>query len=170
MSKICNKTQSKGNIFATTMNRRSMFAGSAALVSTCFLTIPAFAKKPTVYTGIVRGTGAGGYDVVAYFKSGKAVKGTSKFKTKYKGATWRFSSADNLAAFKASPARFAPAFGGYCAWAVSQGYTAKGDPRHWSIVGGKLYLNYNAGIKSKWKQNAASNIQKGRANWPSVLN
>ena len=162
------ETSHNSSILSRRMLLTTALAGAAAL-STSSIS-QAAAKKPAVYTGIVRGTAVGGYDAVAYFKSGKPVKGSGKFTTKYNGATWRFSSADNLAAFKASPAKYAPAFGGYCAWAVSQGYTAKGDPRHWKIVGGKLYLNYNASVQSKWLKNASAHIKKGRANWPAVLN
>ncbi len=155
-----------------TINRRALLltamAGATALVAAPLLTNPVMAKKPSTYTS--GGAAVGGYDPVAYFKQGKAVKGSSKHATKYKGATYRFASAENLKAFKASPARYAPQFGGYCAWAVSQGYTAHGDPRAWSVVGGKLYLNYNSSVRSKWKRNASSNIKKGRANWPKVLN
>lgn len=130
----------------------------------------AYARKSAIYTGLVRGTAVGGYDAVAYFKAGRAVKGSRKYSTKYKGVNWLFSSADNLAAFKASPSRYVPAYGGYCAWAVSQGYTAKGDPRHWNIVGGRLYLNYSSGVKRKWSKDIPGNIKKGNANWPGVLN
>ncbi|MGI9481523.1 MAG: YHS domain-containing (seleno)protein [Hyphomicrobiales bacterium] len=154
--------------------RRALLGSAIALATAAavspLVTGPAFAKKPSIYTGIVRGTAVGGYDPVAYFKAGRAVKGSKNFSTKYRGVNWRFSSAENLAAFKASPRRYAPAFGGYCAWAVSQGYTAKGDPRHWNIVGGKLYLNYSRGVKAKWSKDKSGNIRKGNANWPGVLN
>ena len=84
-------------------------------------------------------------------------------------ATFRFSSAANLAKFKASPAAYAPQYGGYCAWAVANGYTAKGDPKQWRIVNGKLYLNYNAEIQSRWVKDIPGFIRKGDANWPAVL-
>jgi YHS domain-containing protein len=80
-----------------------------------------------------------GYDPVAYFKSGKPVEGTGTHEHRWMGATWRFASAANRDAFAADPQRYAPQFGGYCAWAVSQGYTADIDPEAWTIVGDKLY-------------------------------
>jgi len=147
-----------------------MAATAAALSATSLLPSEAQARKASIYTGLLSGTAVGGYDPVAYFKSGKPVKGSRKHTTQYMGATWRFSSAKNLAAFKASPSRYAPAYGGYCAWAVAQGYTAKGDPRHWKIVGGKLYLNYSAGVQSKWAKDISGNIRKANKNWPKVLN
>lgn len=129
----------------------------------------ALAAKAAVYTAPFSKLAAGGYDVVAYFAQGAAVEGSDKFTTVYKGATFRFASAANLARFKADPAAYAPQYGGYCAWAVANGYTAKGDPRHWKIVGGKLYLNYNGDIQSKWVRDIPGFIRKGNANWPAVL-
>ena len=112
---------------------------------------------------------ARGYDVTAYFLQGKPVRGSKAHQLQYKGATWLFASADALATFKADPAAFEPQFGGYCAWAVSQGYIAPGDPEQWKIVDGKLYLNFNARAKDLWEADQADAIKRGRANWPSVL-
>ena len=127
------------------------------------------AAKAPVFTGLVKGVGAGGYDTVAYFTAGKPVKGSAKYTHRYKGATWRFSSQKNLDMFKAAPARYAPQFGGYCAYAVSNGYTAKGDPKAWTIASGKLYLNYNRSVRTTWAKDIPGNVKKGKANWPKVL-
>ncbi|HEX5008261.1 MAG TPA: YHS domain-containing (seleno)protein [Hyphomonadaceae bacterium] len=129
----------------------------------------AFAEKPAVYRGLFDEAALGGYDPVAYFTSGEPVAGRKAFEFVYMGATWRFASAENLAAFKADPEKYAPQFGGYCAWAVSQGYTAKGDPKNWRIVGGKLYLNYNDEIQKRWEKDIPGFITKANANWPKVL-
>jgi YHS domain-containing protein len=112
---------------------------------------------------------ARGYDVTAYFLRGRPVRGSEAHQLRYKGATWLFASTDSLAKFKADPAAFAPQFGGYCAWAVSQGYIAPGDPEQWKIVDGKLYLNFNARAKELWEADQAAAIQRGHANWPGVL-
>jgi YHS domain-containing protein len=116
-----------------------------------------------------KGLAISGYDPVAYFSAGKPVQGSAKFKTTYQGAEFQFSSAANRDTFAANPARYAPQFGGYCAWAVSQGYTAGIDPNAWAIVGGKLYLNYNKDIQTRWQQNTAGNIAAANRNWPTVL-
>jgi YHS domain-containing protein len=129
---------------------------------------PAFAKDP-VYTGALSTLAVSGYDPVAYFKAGKPVEGKSDFEYKWQGATWRFASAGNLAAFKADPAAYAPQYGGYCAWAVSQGYTASSDPKAWRIVGKKLYLNYSKKVQSTWQADVPGNIAKADKNWPAVL-
>jgi YHS domain-containing protein len=130
---------------------------------------PAFAAKPPVCTAPLSDVAAGGYDVVAYFTQGAPVKGDKVYSMTWKGATWQFASAGNLVKFKANPAAYAPQYGGYCAWAVANGYTAKGDPRNWKIVGGKLYLNYNDDVQSKWLKDIPGFIRKGDGNWPSVL-
>jgi hypothetical protein len=74
-----------------------------------------------------------------------------------------------LAKFKADPEKYAPKYGGYCAWAVAQGYTAEIDPEAWKIVGGKLYLNYSKDVQKKWEQDIPGNIEKADQNWPGVL-
>ncbi|WP_300375653.1 YHS domain-containing (seleno)protein [Henriciella sp.] len=131
---------------------------------------PAHADKDPVYTGLFSDTAVGGHDPVAYFTEGQPVKGKKEFSTEYEGAEFRFASAENLAMFEEDPAKYAPQYGGYCAWAVAEGKTAKGDPGHWKIVDGKLYLNYNGKIQDRWEQNQAAFIEKGNTNWPTVLN
>ena len=81
-----------------------------------------------------------GYDPVAYFKQSAAVKGSPQFTTQWMGATWQFSSAENRDLFAANPEQYAPQYGGYCAYAVSEGHTASIDPEAWKIVDGKLYV------------------------------
>lgn len=130
---------------------------------------PANAKDP-VYTGRFSSVAVDGYDPVAYFTNGEPTKGRKEFSTEYNGAEWRFVSADNLAAFMKSPEAYAPQYGGYCAWAVSQNYTARGNPMNWAIVDGKLYLNYNDEIQERWNKDIPGFIQAGDKNWPSVLN
>ena len=143
----------------------------AALALTGPLMAPglAAAAKPAIYTPALNNVAVGGYDPVAYFTQGKPVKGTDAFRTDWRGATWKFSSAANLAKFKANPTAYAPQFGGYCAWAVSQGYLASGDPEQWKIVDGKLYLNFNQRAKELWEADQAAAIERGSSNWPTVL-
>lgn len=130
---------------------------------------PAFAMKPSVFTGLVKGVGAGGYDVVAYFTDKRPVKGEAKITHEHNGAVWRFSSEENRDKFAAAPEKFAPQYGGYCAWAVSQGYTAKGDPKAWTVHNGKLYLNYNISVRATWARDIPGNVVNGDKNWPGVL-
>jgi YHS domain-containing protein len=147
----------------------ALSVGALAVTGGALAPTPAFAAKPETYTGLIGRTAVGGYDPVAYFTQGKPVKGDGKFTVTCRGATWRFASADNLAKFKANPAAYAPQYGGYCAWAVAQGYTASGDPRNWKIVDGKLYLNYNDDIQARWEKNIPGFIASANKNWPRVL-
>jgi YHS domain-containing protein len=129
----------------------------------------AVAEKPPVYTGVFDDLAVGGYDPVAYFTTGKPTEGTTAHEYKYKNATWRFATAANLEAFKTNPDKYAPQYGGYCAWAAAQGYTAKGDPKAWKLFNGKLYLNYDANIQKKWEADIPGFIARGDANWPAIL-
>lgn len=115
-----------------------------------------------------RGLAIKGYDPVAYFTDGKPVEGSSNFTHEWEGAKWRFASAEHRDAFAKEPARYAPQFGGFCAWAVSQGYTADIDPEAWKVIDGKLYLNYSPKVQQKWEEDAAGNIAKAEANWPAL--
>ena len=140
------------------------------LITTALLTATsALASEPPVYTGLLSNTGAGGYDVVSYFEADEPTKGSADYSTRHLGATWRFASAENLARFQSNPEQYLPAYGGYCAWAVSQGYLAKGDPKHWSIKQGRLYLNYNQSVQDRWLKSPDEFIQQADANWPRVL-
>ncbi|WP_420405576.1 YHS domain-containing (seleno)protein [Nisaea sp.] len=129
----------------------------------------AVAEEDRVYTGFLSNVAVGGYDPVSYFSSDGPVKGSEDHTLVYNGAEWHFATAANRDAFRQDPARYAPQYGGYCAWAVAQGSTAKGDPANWKIVNGKLYLNYNSDIQKRWEQNIPENIQAGDRNWPRVL-
>ncbi len=137
--------------------------------STLFLSPSLFAKNK-IYTSFFSKTAAGGYDVVAYFKANKAQKGHKKFMFSYKGAHWFFLNQENQKAFEAQPEKYEPQYGGYCAYAVSQGQTAKGDPLHWEIHEGKLYFNYNESIHKKWLNDKQKFINQSIKNWPGVLN
>jgi YHS domain-containing protein len=128
---------------------------------------PALAA-PEVYLAPFTKVAIGGYDPVSYFDGGPK-KGDPKLTAAFKGAEYRFASAANLARFKANPAAFVPQYGGYCAWAVAGGYTAKGDPLAWKVVNGKLYLNYDATVQKRWAQDIPGNIAKGDRNWPAVV-
>ena len=130
-------------------------AGTAAAVDPVF---------STYLGGAIRG-----YDPVAYFTDGKPVKGKRAHRLEWKGATWSFASAKNKDLFEAGPEKYAPRYGGYCAWAVSRGYTASIDPEAWSIVDGALYLNYSLGVRAQWSQDIPGNIAKGDGNWPKLL-
>ncbi|MFZ4690001.1 MAG: YHS domain-containing (seleno)protein [Polymorphobacter sp.] len=105
-----------------------------------------------------------GYDPVAYFAGAPAV-GDAALSHVFEGATYRFASVANRAAFIANPEKYAPQFGGYCAWAASQGRLAGPDPTIWHIVDGKLYLNCSKDADAKWLADRPGNIAKAEAFW-----
>jgi YHS domain-containing protein len=127
----------------------------------------AIAGEPAVFStseGAIRG-----YDPVAYFTIGAPTRGSNEFSASWQGASYRFASAENLARFEADPEAYAPQYGGYCAYAVSKGATAGTVPEAWTIVDGKLYLNYSLSVKQRWSKDIPGNIKAANSNWPSVL-
>jgi YHS domain-containing protein len=137
-----------------------------ALVVFVLATGAARAEKPEVFSA--NGAAIGGYDPVAYFTEKKPVKGNPQFSYAWKGATWHFASAANRDQFKADPAKYAPQYGG-CAFGASEGYAVKTEPDAWSVVDGKLYLNYNTTVRTKWSENKEERIQRADKNWPEIL-
>ena len=128
-----------------------------------------WATEAPVYSSFLGGA-INGYDPVAYFTESKPVKGDKRHHLKYQGADWYFASAENRKLFQQEPQKYAPQYGGYCAWAVSNGYTASTDPDAWTVHEGKLFLNYSKSVQERWNQSRDENIAKADKNWPSVLN
>ncbi|MEM7523092.1 MAG: YHS domain-containing (seleno)protein [Pseudomonadota bacterium] len=114
------------------------------------------------------GVAIDGYDTVAYFTQGKAVEGDSDFESEWMDATWRFASADHKALFDADPEKYAPQYGGYCAFAVANDTTASIEGDLWDIVDGKLYLNYSKGVQKKWRADVPGMIANANQNWPAI--
>lgn len=109
-----------------------------------------------------------GHDVVAYFTEGTPTLGLAGFAHVYEGATYRFASQANLDAFKADPAKYAPAYGGFCAYGVAVDKKFDGDPRFWKVVDDRLYLNLNADIQAKWLEDIPGNIAEAEVNWAEI--
>lgn len=116
------------------------------------------------------GIAIGGADPVAYFTESAYVPGSDEFTHDWQGVSWKFASAENRDTFAADPDAYAPQYGGFCAYAVSQGYTAKIEPDAWKIVEGKLYLNYDQKIQKRWEKDIPGYIASANQNWPGVLN
>jgi YHS domain-containing protein len=109
-----------------------------------------------------------GHDVVAYFTDGTPTLGSDEFATVYQHATYRFASQENLDAFEADPAKYAPAYGGFCAYGVAVGKKFDGDPRFWRVVDGRLYLNLNRDIQAKWADDIPGNVAEANTNWAEI--
>jgi hypothetical protein len=135
--------------------------------SLLILIISACSKQPEIYSP--SNVAVNGYDVVSYFTEGKAVVGSEEFSHRWSDAQWNFSSEQNRDLFKASPEKYAPQFGGYCAFGVAEDHTAPTQPDAWTIVDGKLYLNYNTDVMKMWREKKEEYIIQGNKNWPGVL-
>lgn len=143
---------------------------AAALLAAALVTAghTAFAVAPVN----TRGSGEVailGYDPVAYFTDGAATQGKVDFELRWNGAVWRFANAANRDAFAADPERYAPRYGGYCAYGVARGYAVKIDPEAWTIVDDRLYLNYSKGVQATWSKDIPGYIAKADANWPGIV-
>lgn len=152
------------------MKLRTLIAAAVVAAGPVAISAPAaFADKDPIYTAKRSNLALQGYDTVAYFTVGEPTKGSAEYSTTHNGAEFRFASEENLNLFLGNPDQYAPQYGGYCAWAVAQGKTAKGDARRWAIVDDKLYLNYNKGIQKKWDKDRSGFITSADTNWPTVL-
>lgn len=145
--------------------RRVLVLGASAAVAVASTRTRAEANRRWfAENGVaIRGT-----DPVAYFRNGRPVAGRADITHAWQGVSWRFATEANRDAFAADPARYAPAYGGFCAWAVAEGYTAPIDPAAWTIVEGRLYLNYSRSIQRRWERDIAGNIARADANWPRL--
>ena len=148
------------------------FKTTHVLSSLLFGLMLAIAALPASAEGVVNasswtGTAIEGYPV-AYFEEGKPVEGASDYAYEWMDATWYFASPENRDLFAADPEKYAPQYGGYYAWAVANGYTAKIDPQAWAVVDDKLYLNYSLDVQKQWQEDVPGNITKANTNWPDI--
>ena len=146
--------------------RGFMMLGSGLALGAAAITLMPGAARAAVFTE--DGLGVKGYDPVAYFTEERPVRGSAEFSTDHGGATYRFASQANLDAFRADPERYLPQYGGYCAWAVAQGYKAPIIPEAWAVVDGKLYLNASRGVQRRWQRDIPGFISQANENWPQI--
>jgi len=121
------------------------------------------------YNTLYAGLGAKGYDVVAYFADSKPVQGSAKHESVYGGVTWRFASDKHRALFEANPEKYAPQYGGFCSWGVANGKLFDVDPVNgWTIVNGKLYLNFNGDLNKTFAKDSAKYISSAETHWKTL--
>lgn len=113
----------------------------------------------------LQGVAIQGYDPVAYFTEGRAVRGKSNYFFTWNDARWLFANAEHRDRFAADPERYAPKFRGYCAYGMSMGKQVAADPQEWTIVDGRLYLNYNRKTRDIWREDQTALIKKAEKNW-----
>jgi YHS domain-containing protein len=153
----------------------SRLVAQTAALAVAALALPALAAQPPVNTlkdSILGGrtdTAINGYDTVAYFIEHKPVKGSDAFVTDYMGAKWKFASKANLDLFKADPTKYAPQYGGYCAYGVAQGHLVKVEPDKFTVLDGKLYLNYDAGVQAEWIKDPKGFNKLADQKFPALL-
>ena len=151
------------------MHRRTILKASLATLPWLYIQ-SAQAAEAEVYVDEEKAAALSGWDAVSYFAKSGPIAGKPEHSTKWKGASWQFSSAENLELFKAAPEKYAPQFGGYCAYAAAKGSTAPGDPEAWTVHNDKLYINLSTSIRKLWLKDTEGNISKADANWPAILN
>ncbi|MEL7445285.1 MAG: YHS domain-containing (seleno)protein [Pseudomonadota bacterium] len=146
-----------------------LIALAAALAAPLAMAAPAHADGG-IFVGVNQGNIAvGGFDTVSYFQGdGVPVKGDARYTVRYMDAEWHFATQANAEKFKENPATYAPQYGGHCAWAMSRGSLAPGDPQVYRIVDGKLYLNVNKQVQSMWLKDISGFIAKANAAWTTI--
>ena len=153
------------------MNRRSVLKLSFVAAASPFFLIPtahaAKGKGPTYIDK--KGHAIKGYDTVAYFTENKPVVGKPEFQHQWKHATWFFSSQANLDLFKSAPEKYAPQYGGYCAYAIAIDRLVPIDPTQFTVLDNKLYLNYSPRIQRRWEKNRDNYLRDSEKNWPKLL-
>ena len=152
-------------------SRRDVLAGAVfgVLIAVSGGATHALDPKSTAAVNLdAKGVALRGYDPVAYFAGGKPTVGSAELQSAWNGATYRFVNAENKAAFDKEPAKYAPQYGGFCAYAAANGYKADADPTAWSIVDGRLFVNYNAAVAKTWQGSSAKFIRDADAKWPTL--
>ena len=139
-----------------------------ALVTAALLAISTASVASANEIYVTNGVAINGYDAVAYFTDHKPVKGFEEFSTSYKRATFYFASAAHRDAFVTNPEHYAPQYGGYCAFGIAEGRKAPTQPQSFTVVEGKLYLNYNDDILKTWRSDIGGYIKKANANWEAL--
>ena len=154
----------------TTTNQHSLVPPIKSLLLAFILLFApqvfALDKVNTTYFGALA---VEGYDTVAYFTENSAIKGSKHYQVKWRGANWRFSRVENLELFKSNPKKYAPQYGGYCAYAVSKNSSADIDPELFTIHKDKLYLSYNRSTNKKWLKDKEAYILNADNYWPQLI-
>ena len=161
------KTQSlQSNLLKNKQNEKMKIL--SVLIVATVLSLTTTAQEVKFYN--TNGVAIKGYDVVAYFKQHSALLGNDKYYTDWSGSKWKFISQANLDSFKLSPEKYAPQYGGYCAYGCSENHKSPTDPNAWTIVSSKLYLNYNLKVKDFWVKDTLGKIKAADGFWPALNN
>lgn len=138
------------------------------IVTILLLSIGIYAQQSSVFQ--INGKAIRGYDPVAYFTDAKPIIGFDSLHTTWNNSEWYFSSKENLELFIKNPEKYAPQYGGYCAYGTADGHKAPTQPDAWAIIDDKLYFNYNTKVKAMWDKDQKGYIEKANKNWPLIKN
>jgi hypothetical protein len=176
--KLCNKEKESMKL-TLSHTRQKLYSANINFVKNIFMKklligvvlvlitgITAIAQKSSTF--IHSDKAIRGFDPVAYFTEAKPVMGSDSLNLEWNNAIWYFASRKNLELFRKNPENYAPQYGGYCAYGLSNGYKAQTDPQAWTIDNGRLYLNYNLNVRNEWDKNRKERIEKADKNWPEV--
>lgn len=147
----------------------TLFAGAA--LTFAFAPTPVFAyneNSPAAINIDPTGIALQGYDPVSYFSGSVPKKGSASIVAQHDGATYHFATTANRDKFNASPAKYAPQFGGFCAMGVALGKKLDVDPNAYRVVGDKLYLNVNKDVQKRWLDDVPGNIATADKSWPAL--
>lgn len=147
---------------------KGLIPGLAIAIAVVYFLFPVIVQAGTFFNVGWTGVAIKGYDPVAYFTEKNPVKGDSEFDYEWSGAKWRFASEKHLELFKTDPEKYAPRYGGYCAYGVANNYLVKIEPEAWTVYEGRLYLNYSLKVREQWKEDIPGNIRKADTNWPNL--
>ena len=139
------------------------FVTAGLVLAASITSVPAFAGDVSHST-----PGLSGYDPVAYFSDSKPMRGSGFHVTVHDGVTYAFASEEHKKMFTTNPQKYLPAYGGYCAYGVAIGKKFVADPEVWKVLDGKLYLNLDKNIQSKWEKDIPGHIKKADANWSDI--
>ena len=164
--------RTSGRLVATvgSLSRRMLLAGvlAAGFAPIVGQTTLSAAESDEFVNALPDGVAMDGFDVVAYF-DGAPAKGSTSHSVDYKGKSWQFSSAENAATFAADPGAYEPRYNGWCAYAASEGYGAEVDfVNGWSVLDGRLYLNWDAETREAFLSEQAARIESAEGNWPDL--
>ncbi len=138
------------------------------LIGLLAIMLAATTNAQTVKFNATDGIAIKGYDPVAYFNQSKAVQGSDSYLFAWSDTKWKFVSQANLDSFKLAPEKYAPQYGGYCAYGCSENHKSPTDPNAWTIIDNKLYLNYSLKVKEFWLKDTISRIKAANAYWPAL--
>lgn len=153
----------------TTFLRRSFISAAMLLSLNAWAAEPPINTLTNAFFASRTDTAINGYDTVAYLMQNKPVKGDDRFVVEWMGAKWKFANQGNADLFKGAPEKYAPQYGGYCAYGVATDSLVKVDPNNFAVIDGKLYLNYDADVQKKWNKDRPGFIREANAKFPDLL-